>query len=522
MNVVLRFSWLAVACALIADLCCTVGCSPLSIVGSGSQSAPSVSNPTIQGTLSVGRLTTIMIEATVEDANGAWLAVVADLSQIGGDSAQPLQQATYQGQYNWTGSVRPASGGLRSVTIKASNAYGFSDSAVVRINVGYGGTSPSGQPGVDGLTRIPLGQSAALSGMDAAMVYVPSRYGGKLSVLGAAVQLVYTDGSNAADQSGQAFQAILNGPVVASGNPCVYTVPEGRGGWYYMFLSQGGPATISTSFIEDGQAAVRPWNGWWWPWNPVAGPTLYDADGPLDRYDRVYGTQSRAWASANEVGGAWWWGHCWGWSIASILLPEPRATSRNGVSFSQDQMKSLYIALADNAPHIDASLSVEDIPSGQPTAASGEDIDAYCGQVHRVVRTCLREDRIAVQADLRAVSTLPDRRDEVWNHAVYRYSASFSQAPGSTDEHLVEVHMQIWANSDLLPPPLDPAADRTEEYVYQLEFDGQGQIVLHSPNQNWISASHYPPHEFHRITGSPWSPRNPYLTKSRIDGLYAR
>ena len=367
----------------------------------------------------------------------------------------------------------------------------------------------------------PLGQSTDLSAQDVGEVYVPSRYGGDLTLSGADIQLFYLDGSNLGPSAaGQILLDNLKGSVVAQGNPCSYTVPEGKPGWYYFRLKQDASATVSSRFVEDGQASYRPWNGWWWPRAPGRGPTLYDMGGPLDKYDQVYGTQARAWEASNDSGGDWWFGHCWGWSIASILAPDPQATTRNGVYFARDDMKGLYTEAADNDPYFDASISIAYIPPGPPTANSGEDIDAYCDELYRILRTSIRGDHVPVQSDMRARLTPPDGADEVWNEAIYKYTAEFREAPGINDERVVEIDMKVSSNYDARQPPTDYTDDRVEEFVYQLEFDAGGRVIPKSSHQNWISASHYPPHDLYRLTGSPWAAHDSDVTKPRIDALY--
>lgn len=519
-----RLSQWLLAGFLLAILACAGGCpSDTPFVPGTDLVAPNFTDVFAYGALVQGQSGTVSVSATVVGLASPVNSVTADLSSIGGVAGQPLVRAT--GNF-WTfaGVVTPPDGGIRTVAFTAVDAAGLSSSATTKISVGFNGTSGSGDGGgtPDGnpsVRKNPLGQSTDVSSSILAEVYVPSRYGGQLTINGAGVQLIYTDGTDLrSNTTGQVTG--LTGPVVAEGDPCSYAVPQNRPGWYYIRLAGGASATISSTFVETGQASYRPWNGWWWAWNPSGGPTLYDAGGPFEKYDRVYGTKAQSWAMTNETGGAWWWGHCWGWSIASILLPEPQATTKNGVRFSADDMKGLYSALADDDPYIDQDLSIEDIPAGPPTANSGEPVDAYCDDVYRIVRTCVREDRVQVQGDLRAASTSSDRAEEIWNQAIYKYAATFSEAPGAGDEHVVQIDMQVWSNYDLKPPPTDNSLDRNEEYVYQLEFDAQGQVIPKSSKQNWISTSHFAPGELHRLTGSPYSPANPYLTRARIDGLY--
>ena len=59
-------------------------------------------------------------------------------------------------------------------------------------------------------------------------------------------------------------------------------------------------------------------------------------------YDTIYGTHERA---AEEANGSTndpafgWEGHCWGWSLAAIAIPQPQALVKNNVTFTRDGTK---------------------------------------------------------------------------------------------------------------------------------------------------------------------------------------
>jgi len=184
-------------------------------------------------------------------------------------------------------------------------------------------------------------------------------------------------------------------------------------------------------------------------------------------------------------------------------------------------MEGLYSELADNNPFVDLSLSATYIPYGPPTSSQGQSVDYYCDDLYRILRICIREDGVPVQSDMRAQSTSSARLNEVWNHSIYKYSASFREVSGSNNERYVEIDMQVWANSDFHGPPTDDVVDRFERYICRLEFDTSGAVIADAASQNWISASHWPPHDLIRLTGAPWTSRaNPYVTKARVDSLY--
>jgi hypothetical protein len=476
---------------------------------------PRVTSAFVSGVLVVNVPGRVTVSVNATDSDGTVQQVTADLSSIGGPPNQALSPA---GATLWSASasVTPATTGTFSVTFTARDEVGGTTSATASIKVYAPGSTGS-------VMKNPLGQSTSFSGNEAGKIYVPTRYGGDLTLSGTQIELFYTDGSDLTPETaGLILHGDLGSSRVAQGAPCSYSVPASKPGWYYFRLTQGGSATITSDFMESGEAAYRPWNGWWWPRAPGVGPTLYDAGGPLSEYDQVYGTHAQDWEQSNDSGGAWWWGHCWGWSIASILVPDPQSTGTKGVSFSRDDMKGLYTEAADDDPYFDSSLSIAYIPPGPPTGAAGEEVDAYCDDLYRILRGSIREDQVPVQSDMRAIATPPNSSDQVWNEAIYKYTADFQEAPGANDEHLVQIDMVVNSNYDARRPPTDYTDDRVERYVYQLEFDATGQLVRKSPRQNWISSSHYPPHDLYRLTGSPFAAHNPDVTKARIDALYGK
>jgi hypothetical protein len=110
----------------------------------------------------------------------------------------------------------------------------------------------------------------------------------------------------------------------------------------------------------SGEAARKPWSGWWWPANDlVIGPRLFDPDGPLARYDRYVdalgkpAAGTREWERAEiRFAGLAWAGHCNGWAAAALLEPEPVAERVvNGVTFSVADQKGLLTSyhFADSA-----------------------------------------------------------------------------------------------------------------------------------------------------------------------------
>ena len=145
--------------------------------------------------------------------------------------------------------------------------------------------------------------------------------------------------------------------------------------------------------------------------------------------------------------------------MASILIPQPGITSKDGVNFTRDDMEGLYSELANCAVQKDMGRFVENIPAGPPTPNPGEPVDAYCDDVHNLLRFHVRDNDKPVHSDLRAEATPPDRIDEVWNHAIWKYSSTMEEAGGGS-EGVIQVTTTIWANWDLDLPPTDGTTDR--------------------------------------------------------------
>jgi len=379
---------------------------------------------------------------------------------------------------------------------------------------------------VVGIVKIPLGDSATLQPFTVGKLFLPSKYGGSNTLSGANVELYYTDGSDLdVTKASQLIQGQLATSMVAQGNPCIYQVPNDASGWYYVKTTSPGTVTVTSDFWETGQAATKPWNGWYWPTSSNVPPNLYSSGGPLDKYDQVYGTATRGWEEVNNAGGSNWWGHCWGWSLASILVPAPQArTSSNNVQFTADDMKGLYTELAD-IKNFDKNddFSLSGMPAVTPIPDLGDQADPWCGVFHTTLRNNLRRFQNPAQSNLRD----NDGNDptQVWNHAIWKYETQMLEAPGG-DETFVRHRTRTYANSDGRPPPTNDTDDRENIYTYDLQY-ANGDIVVGSSKQNWISARNvkvnpdriFIPWNLYWIKGSSWVSANSGVTKQKVDGL---
>jgi hypothetical protein len=192
------------------------------------------------------------------------------------------------------------------------------------------------------------------------------------------------------------------------------------------------PALKSPNLVVEGRAQRTPWSGWWWPADAdVAGAHLYDANGPLARFDRLMAvlgrpTRVRQWELANVYlsGGTYdWAGHCNGWAAASILEPEPTVPKViNGVTFTVADQKGLLSSwhFADGV-----EWSYGDDENGVPPA-----------DFHRAVTQWLGGARkpFIVNASTNA--------SQVFNFPAYRFRLVYG--PDPTDPARTHVRATLW------------------------------------------------------------------------------
>jgi hypothetical protein len=107
------------------------------------------------------------------------------------------------------------------------------------------------------------------------------------------------------------------------------------------------PSPTPQDTYETGAASKVPWSGWYWPYPETPLPNMWDEDGPLDKYDRYVekttGQNPGAlqWELDNQSDGVSWSGHCHAWAAAAIMEPEPRRVTKEGITFTQDEVEGL-------------------------------------------------------------------------------------------------------------------------------------------------------------------------------------
>jgi hypothetical protein len=192
-------------------------------------------------------------------------------------------------------------------------------------------------------------------------------------------------------------------------------------------------AVKSDAPVVEGRADKTPWSGWWWPADDgVAGAHLYDANGPLARYDRLAAVrqrpdiQTRLWELRNVhlTGAVYTWaGHCNGWAAASLLEPEPTAPKTvDGVTFSVADQKGLLSSwhFADNAEWV-----------------FGDDQDGVnAGDFHRALIQWIGGGKrgFVVNAAFGA--------DQIFNYPAYRFRLVYG--PDASDPSKTHVRATVW------------------------------------------------------------------------------
>lgn len=202
------------------------------------------------------------------------------------------------------------------------------------------------------------------------------------------------------------------------------------------------PAALkSDAPIVEGRAEKTPWSGWWWPVDEgVAGAHLYDADGPLARYDQLAAArqrpdiQTRLWELRNLrlTGRLYTWaGHCNGWAAASMLEPEPTAPKTvDGVTFSVADQKGLLASwhFADNA---------EWLFGDEQTGVEAADF-------HRALIQWIGGGKRAFIVDT------GDGASQIFNYPAYRFRVAYG--PDAADPAKTHVRATVWfADYDVDP-----------------------------------------------------------------------
>lgn len=469
----------------------------------------------------------------------------------------------------WRGALREASNTAKSGDIMqsgSSRVHGLIGGGLLALLLG---TTLAWAD--ERIQPVPLGGSLAGQRGDKTFgVYVPTRFGGNLTVRSSAGEV-----SNLSGPDGRQRQ---NGEDLGIG----------QHGWYTFRVSGAADAyTVSTEFVQVAQAARMPWNFYYWPtksdaihepWDgtgdgrassiavgddvqvipygypaapgqdvvragpngiletmPGPGdtstwfPNLYDdltfrgADGviyatpsPLLKYDQLFGQSARGWEAANTQNHdiQRWPGHCLGGAVASIVLNEPVPAPGSGLT--QDELKAWWAELGENHYNHQIGDNVNNIPAGPPRPGF-DPCDMFVPRFHAMLENHIRGQRKALLSNMRGFPP-NGQANEVWNHGVGKYTAKFSAVPGR-GERSVRVELETVSNtgSNLNNQDNKP---RVNKYEYILVYGLDGNVDQQQAGMcDWISVGGdaiYAPLNVMEVLSSKWQGHNPMVTEANV------
>jgi hypothetical protein len=250
-----------------------------------------------------------------------------------------------------------------------------------------------------------------------------------------------------------------------------------------------------------------------------ANGTIYQTPSPLLKYDQIFGTSARQWEAtfANNKDISRWPGHCLGGAVASILLNEPIPAPGSGMT--KDELKALWAELGEN--HLNHRIGdfAIDIPPGPPRPGYDE-CDRFVPRFHAMLETHIRGERITLLGNLRA---FPPRgtTNEVWNHGIGRYIASYHAVPGK-GPRAVRLQIELHGNSGSMLNGQDDK-DRVVYYQYSLVYGMDGKVDETNPyTSDWISVGGealYAPLNLLQVTETRWAGHNPYVTEANVRAI---
>ncbi len=240
---------------------------------------------------------------------------------------------------------------------------------------------------------------------------------------------------------------------------------------------------------------------------------------PMLKYDQLFGTSARQWEAAFSQNKdiSRWPGHCLGGAVASILLNEPTPAPWTGMT--RDELKALWAELGENHYNHRIGDYANEIPPGPPRPGF-DACDWKAPRVHAMLEAHIRGEKKALLANLRA---FPPRGtvNEVWNHGVYKYIATYHSIPGR-GERAVKLAVEVHANSGSTINGQDDK-DRVINYEYSLVYGLDGKVDESNPaTADWISVSGealFAPLNVLELVESRWGGHNQQVTEANVRAL---
>jgi hypothetical protein len=200
-----------------------------------------------------------------------------------------------------------------------------------------------------------------------------------------------------------------------------------------------------------------------------------------------------------------WWGHCWGAVVASSLYAQPKEVKGKDadgkeISFSVEEVEGVLTSFHTNHSIFPTNY-MNRCPSGRPSDKKDEPWDSYIDDFFLGLLEGIGKQGLPLASDLRAEGTDEKRKDEIWNHVIYKYEAKLKQAKDTEDPTVIMIELQVWASDDRFPST--DSSRRSEDYTFVLKFNENGGVDRDNKKfQNWISAKHYTPSYLWRIQRS--------------------
>jgi uncharacterized protein (DUF2147 family) len=436
--------------------------------------------------------------------------------------------------------------------------------------------STSGVEAAEQVQPVPLGGSlTGQKGDKYYGVYVPTRFGGILSIKSTSGKVQEIKGPNGKERR--------NGEEVGTD----------QHGWYTFKVTdpeKDKAYKVETTFVQNGLSARQPWNFYYWPtkadaihepWaggnarvdtiRPVnddvmvaaygsyiapgqdivrAGPngiletpvapgddstwfpnlyddltwigkdgTIYATPSPLLKYDQIFRTSARNWEAANSQNQdiQRWPGHCLGGAVASILMNEPNPAPGSGMT--KDELKALWAELGENHYNHRIGDYATDIPAGPPRPGF-DPCDRSVSRFHAVLEQHIRGQKQNLLGNLRG---FPPRgtMNEVWNHGIGKFIATYHAVPGK-GERSVRLEVELYANSGSSLNG-DDDKPRICKYEYIIVYGLDGKVDETNPAlADWISVggeAMFAPLNLLEVVESKWQGHNPMVTEANVRSL---
>ena len=236
---------------------------------------------------------------------------------------------------------------------------------------------------------------------------------------------------------------------------------------------------------SSGQANPAPWAGYWWSYQT-------NGTSAAERKFESASGQSGAYSwemqhhSATSLGVQPWWGHCNGWTAASVLFREPtKPRTVNGVEFSVGDQKAL---LSEVAMEVNADFFGRRNDDDDPSDPTFQDV--FPDQFFLVLTNFLGN----------GIPVIMDRYtgSQVWNQSLAGYKIApvvpfdvLPSDPSAPDVTRVNLTTTVWwARDDVQPDSVsvpfdfaDSASYQSRTYQFELwldapiQFDSEGKIA---------------------------------------------